>query len=109
MTYDPNDPNVLVHRLATMEQTVLRFDKKMDDLAELVRKNLCPQPGACVPLMDAMKRLEGVVGLHEDRIQKINLRMAEAQGSIRTAIFLATAIGSGIGVAAGVVVQILIK
>lgn len=129
-----NDPRVVAHRVGSLETSLallaadskeqnkaitLRLDRaadKLDELTDFVRKNACPSPGSCVPLTDAMNRLQGVVGLHEDAIQKIRIEMATnaaaqaatfktASASLKTAFILASSSGSIVALAATLLVQ----
>lgn len=124
MTYDPNDPNVVAHRLSVLEgalrehineqkDRVEALDEKIDGLAELLRKNLCPAPGSCVPLTDAMKRLEGVVGLHEEQLQRLRISQATTEAatkaSVRTTLYIASAVATALGTVASISAQIFLR
>jgi hypothetical protein len=106
MTMDPDDPQVIAYRLTQLEGKVDAQTEKLDALSAMLQKSLCSAPGTCISLNDSIKRLEGVVGLHENEIQSVRLTMAKASASIRTVVLLAGGAGSVIGLAISTALKI---
>lgn len=122
-----DDPKVVAHRVTTLEKLVSEFiheekdrakriDEKLDALNTLLRSAVCPQPGACVPLTDAVKRLEQIVGTQQDQIQQIKIENAASAAAHMTAmkaaaisakslLVLASASGSAVALVASFLVQ----
>lgn len=122
-----DDPKVVAHRVTALEKLVSEFvheekdrakriDEKLDALNALLRSAICPQPGSCVPLADAVKRLERIVGTQQDLIQQIRVENAASAAAHMTAmkaaaisakslLVLASASGSAVALVASLLVQ----
>jgi hypothetical protein len=103
------NPQVVAWRLTALEGKVDSLSAKVDALAAMVQKNLCPQPGACLTVIEGMKRLEAIVQTHEQQLQEVRLTMAKAGASVRTIIAIAGTSGSVLGVGISLLVQWLTK
>lgn len=122
-----DDPKVVAHRVTTLEKMLSEFvadekerakriDAKLDELNTLIRGAICPQPGSCVPLADAVKRLERVVSTQQEQIQQIKIENAASAAAHMTAmkaaaisakslLVLASASGSAVALVASLLVQ----
>lgn len=126
-TSNSDDPKVVAHRVTALEKLVSEFvheekdrakriDEKLDALNALLRSAICPQPGACVQLADAVKRLERVVSTQQEQIQAIKIENAASAAAHMTAmkaaaisakslLVLASASGSAVALVASLLVQ----
>ncbi len=102
---DINDPKVIAYRLHALESKVDSITSKLDSLSLLVTKNLCPNPGACLTVMEGMNRLEAIVQKHETDLQDLKLTMARASASFKTVGIIAGGAGSVFGVVVSAVVS----
>lgn len=100
-----DDPSVIAWRLGALETKVDQLSAKLDALTETVGKSICPSPGSCVGLLDALKRLESVVGMHETQILDVRMKMEKAGASIRTIVIIAGGAGSVLGVIGSLLVK----
>jgi hypothetical protein len=109
MNADEKNPEVVAWRLSAMEGKVDVLTEKVDDLRELVTKNVCSQPSACVPLMDGLRRLESVVTKHEQELQGVRIDIEKAKAGAKVLTSGAVAIGSVLGAGASLIVQWVVK
>jgi hypothetical protein len=109
MNADEKNPEVVAWRLSAMESKVDALTEKIDSLREIVTKNVCSQPGACVSLMDGLRRLESLVTKHEQDLQAVRLDIEKAKAGAKALTSGAVAIGSVLGAVASLVVQWVVK
>jgi len=109
MSDDVIDPKVVAYRLPELERKVDALGLKVDNLSLLVTKSLCPAPGSCLALAEAMKDLKTIVEKHDSALQDVKLGMAQASSSVKTVIAMASGAGSVLGVVASLVVQWLTR
>ena len=109
MSSDENNPEVVSWRLSAMEAKVDTLTEKVDALRELVQRNQCPHPGACVAALEGIKRLETIVEKHEVALQAVRTDIATAKAGARALSAGAVALGSVIGAIASLVLQFVSK
>lgn len=102
---DSDKPEVVAYRLHALEAKVDTLSTKFDALTVLVQKNLCPQPGACLQIVETVRRLEEIMREHETQLQDLRMKAAQAQASLKTFVAMASAGGTVAGTLIGLLVQ----
>lgn len=102
---DEDKPEVIAYRLKIMEQKVDDLHRKLDEMREAFLKTACPQPGSCVPLIDAVKRLEILVQKHESELHSVKTDITAAKAGAKVLTTGAVALGSGLGAVVSIALQ----
>lgn len=101
MTIDKDSPQLIAYRLELQEKALGAVEAKVDSLHTKfdsfktdVATKLCPQPGACLQLIDIADRLEKAHEATIARVEKLEQAGTETKSFVRGAVWVAGGVGA---------------
>lgn len=104
MSSDIDNPAIVAYRMTILEGKVDKLHEKFDLFQAQVTGRMCPNPGACIQLLDGVTRMEKLQESHASRLLESEKKQSDLQRQFeeksnfaRGAIWVASGLGAVLG------------